>query len=106
MVVVYLFHRDLRLPDHYGLEAAHKKAIELKTVILPLFVFTPEQVTSNKLKSVNSIQFMIESLKSLDHALKGVRSRLVCCYGDTVEVLKALHRKVGIECLTSCLASL
>jgi len=99
MVVVYLFHRDLRLPDHRGLEAAHKKAIELKTVILPLFVFTPEQVTSNKLKSVNSIQFMIASLQSLDMALKGARSRLVCCYGDTVEVLKALNRKIGIECV-------
>ena len=99
MVVVYLFHRDLRLPDHRGLEAAHKKAVELKTVILPLFVFTPEQVTSNKLKSVNSIQFMIASLQSLDMALKEKKSRLVCCYGDTVEVLKALNRKLGIECV-------
>jgi len=99
MVVVYLFHRDLRLPDHRGLEAAHKKAIELKTVILPLFVFTPEQVTSNKLKSVNSIQFMIASLQSLDMELKEKKSRLVCCYGDTVEVLKALDRKLGVECV-------
>jgi deoxyribodipyrimidine photo-lyase len=99
MVVVYLFHRDLRLPDHRGLEAAHKKAIELNTVILPLFVFTPEQVTSNRLKSVNSIQFMIASLQSLDRALKEKKSRLVCCYGNTVEVLNALNRKIGIECV-------
>ena len=99
MVVVYLFHRDLRLVDHRGLEAAHKQAIELKTMILPLFIFTPEQVTSNRLKSVNSIQFMIASLKSLETALKEVKSRLVCCYGDTAEVLNSLHRKLGIDCL-------
>jgi len=97
MVVVYLFHRDLRVPDHRGLEAAHERAVALKTVILPLFVFTPEQVTSNRLKSVNSIQFMIASLQSLDAALKEVRSRLVCCYGDTVAVLRALHRKLTVD---------
>jgi len=99
MVVVHLFHRDLRLPDHCGLEKAHEEAVRLKTVILPLFIFTPEQVTSNKLKSVNSIQFMITSLKSLDASLKEKKSRLVCCYGDTVEILAALHRKVTIDCL-------
>jgi deoxyribodipyrimidine photo-lyase len=99
MVVVYLFHRDLRLVDHCGLELAHQKALHSWSVILPLFVFTPEQVTSNPLKSTNSIQFMIESLKSLDSALKAKQSRLVCCYGNTVDVLKAIHRKTKIDCI-------
>jgi deoxyribodipyrimidine photo-lyase len=42
---------------------------------------------------------MITSLKSLETALKKAGSRLVCCYGDTAEVLHSLHRKLGIDCL-------
>lgn len=86
-VQIFLFHRDLRLVDHYGLEAA----AATKDSIIPVFIFTPEQVTEkNTLKSDNSIQFMLQSLKELGTTLRQKHTRLVLLYGDTVKMLKSL----------------
>lgn len=90
-VLIFLFHRDLRLVDHYGLEAAAAAAKEHHAKILPVFVFTPEQVTNkNPLKSANSVQFMLQSLKELGATLRQKGTRLVLLYGDTVDTLKSL----------------
>lgn len=87
-VQIFLFHRDLRLVDHYGLEVA---AAASKDPIIPVFIFTPEQVTEkNTLKSDNSVQFMLQSLKELGTALRQKHTRLVLLYGDTVKMLKSL----------------
>ena len=62
-IVIHIFHRDLRTEDNLGLIAAAKKAKESDCHLLPLFVFTPEQVGPiNPFRSENSIQFMIQSL--------------------------------------------
>ena len=46
--------------------------------VIPLFIFTPEQVTDkNKFKSNNAIQFMIESLKDLDEDLKNINQNYI-----------------------------
>lgn len=96
MVTVFLFHRDLRLIDHYGLE----KAASLGNPVLPLFVFTPVQVSDdNKLKSLNSIQFMCESLADLEGAIVDDGGRMVFGYGETVDILKSLHRCCGFTAL-------
>lgn len=59
---LFIFRRDLRLVDNLGLIYA----MENHENILPVFIFTPEQVTSkNSFKSNNAIQFMIESLENL-----------------------------------------
>jgi deoxyribodipyrimidine photo-lyase len=93
-MAVFLFHRDLRIVDHNGLHFAKEK---YKT-ILPLFVFTPEQVTDkNKLRSVNSIQFMIASLKELEEDILKQGGKLFIAYGDTVEVLKKIKDKFHVE---------
>jgi len=77
--------------DHYGLEAAAIKAKEQDAKILPVFIFTPEQATEkNPLKSANSVQFMIQSLKELGVALRQKDTRLLLLYGDTIDTLKAL----------------
>ena len=92
-VTVMLFHRDLRLIDHRALQVA----ADQKKPVLPLFVFTPEQVSAkNTLRSLNSIQFMLESLEDLSAAIRSDGGRLVCAYGDTVDVLKGIHRRAGI----------
>lgn len=96
MITVMLLHRDLRLVDHRGFEAA----TETGNPVLPLFIFTPQQVSTNPYKSTPAIQFMLESLVDLDKELKSTYDApLTTAYGDTIDVLKSLHRKVPIHTL-------
>lgn len=88
---IFLFHRDLRLHDHYGLEHAIKNS---KTPVVPVFIFTPEQVTKNPLKSDNSVQFMLQSLKELDTELRKKGSRLILLYGDNIKMLDSLIKEL------------
>jgi deoxyribodipyrimidine photo-lyase len=95
-MAVFLFHRDLRIVDHNGLHFAKE---EYKN-ILPLFVFTPEQVSDkNKLKSFNSVQFMIQSLKELEEDIRKQGGKLFVAYGDTIDVLKKIKQKFPIEAI-------
>ena len=82
-----LFHRDLRLVDHNGLESIKDQHI------IPLFVFTPEQVQRNPLKSTNSIQFMIQSLRELEQEIAKQGGKLYVAFGHTEEVLAKLYKK-------------
>lgn len=96
MTTIYLFHRDLRFPDSNGLHAA----ADLKYPILPLFIFTPTQVSeSNPLKSNNSIQFMLNSLQDLEKQISDDGGKLYFAYGDNVQILKSLKSKVKINAL-------
>ena len=94
-VQIFLFHRDLRLIDHYGLEAAVQAAATTASV-LPVFIFTPEQVTEkNPLKSDNSVQFMLQSLKELATALRQKHTRLVLLFGDNIKCLDTLRGELA-----------
>ena len=86
MTTLMLFHRDLRIVDHNALECIRDKHI------IPLFIFTPQQVSTNPLKSTNSIQFMIESLRDLEKAIRAKHGTLYIAYGNTVEVLSSIFR--------------
>ena len=62
-VGVFIFRRDLRLEDNVGLTLLLEKTRR----IIPLFVFTPEQIgKGNRYKSDNAIGFMVESLQDLE----------------------------------------
>ena len=64
---IFIFRRDLRLEDNLGLQHAIKNYAN----IIPIFIFTPEQVgNQNSFRSDNAIQFMCESLQELDKNLK------------------------------------
>jgi deoxyribodipyrimidine photo-lyase len=63
---IYIFHRSLRLDDNLGLIEALKQS----DVVIPIFIFTPEQVGKNKYKSENAIVFMINALLDLNSYLK------------------------------------
>lgn len=91
---LFIFRRDLRLVDNLGLIYA----MENHENILPVFIFTPEQVTSkNSFKSNNAIQFMIESLENLDVSLKTHGSKLHIFYGENIKVLKNICKEIDVE---------
>jgi deoxyribodipyrimidine photo-lyase len=97
-VIVVLFHRDLRIVDHNTLREA--AAAAKGGSILPLFIFTPDQATEkNPLRSVNSVQFMLESLKDLQSAIAKDGGKLIFAYGETEAVLRSLHRRVGFRAI-------
>jgi len=75
--VVYIFHRDLRLYDNQTWREAVAYAKTHKLPLQAVFVFTKAQVTNkNPYKSMNSIQFMLESLEELDTELHAHGGRL------------------------------
>jgi len=83
MRAIMLFHRDLRVVDNTALNYALNNNFE----IIPLFIFTPQQIDQNKFKSDNSVQFMIESLKELDKEIDG---KLCILHGDTIKMLDSI----------------
>ena len=90
---LFIFRRDYRIVDNNGLLQA---SINCKNII-PIFIFTPEQVKDNKFKSENAIQFMIESLKDLNKELKKCKSRLHIFYGDNIEILKKICKTIDVS---------
>ncbi len=90
---IFIFRRDYRLEDNIGLLEALSKSI----AVIPVFIFTPEQLIKNKYKSDNCVQFMIESLEELDKTLKEKGSRLFYFFGKPCEVIHKILNKVKID---------
>lgn len=91
---LFIFRRDLRLKDNTGLIKALK---ECKTVI-PCFIFDPAQVgESNTYRSMNAVQFMVESLEDLQEQLHACDAKLYLFYGASDAVLRALLNAVKIN---------
>lgn len=90
---IFIFRRDFRLNDNIGLIRALKES----KVVIPIFIFTPEQLIKNKYKSDNAVQFMIESLEELDKDLKAKNSRLFYFYGPSYKILDKLISKVKAD---------
>lgn len=88
---IFIFRRDFRLNDNISFIECYKNSDK----ILPIFIFTPEQITSkNKYFSSNCFQFMLESLNSLDKVLKDkYNSQIHYYYGENIEVLSDLLKK-------------
>ena len=108
-MIIFIFHRDLRLQDNTALNEAIKLAKKNGEKILPVFIFTPEQVTDkNKYKSTASIKFMLESLEDLDKELRAaaVRSQLFCFFGEPTAVLEKLSTASFSEKLTAIVENL
>lgn len=89
---IFLFRRDFRIVDNLALN----KLIEEcgNKGIYPMFIFNPKQIyaNNNQYFSNNCVQFMIESLDSLDQHID------VNYYeGDDIEVLTKLSKKYKIN---------
>lgn len=99
MTTIFLFHRDLRLEDNNGLLHASK----LGNPVLPLFVFTPPQVSDkNVLRSLHSIQFMIASLEDLEDSITKDGGKLYVAYGHTDDIVRNLGKKIDISAIVEC----
>jgi len=84
---LFLFHRDLRILDNVGLQAAARECDQLYTV----FIFTPEQVSkANRYKSKAAVSFMIECLDDLAKQIRDSGGKLLFLYGHTKKILTKL----------------
>lgn len=93
-IVIHIFHRDLRTTDNEALIKAQELASKSKSDLVTLFIFTPEQVgQSNKFRSLNSIEFMLNSLEELNTELK---NHLSCLYANQLEALTEIQTKYTI----------
>lgn len=100
-IVIFLFHRDLRLYDNTALMHAIRDS--KSALILPLFIFPPEQIDplKNKYFSNPAVQFMCESLTELDANLRELGSKLLMVQGDTLQVLHQLHNAMSYDAIYS-----
>lgn len=92
---VFIFRRDLRLEDNCGLAHMYNM-MKPEDTWVPMFIFNKSQIDPrlNTYFSNNSVQFMIESIISLDQSLDG---KLNTFEGrsDTC-VLQSIHKKTRI----------
>lgn len=97
-IVLHIFHRDLRVDDNEALHLAVAKAKESKSDLVTLFMFTPEQVDKvNEFRSLNSIEFMLNSLDDLNSQL---HNNLNCLYVNQLEGLLKIQSKYTIVAIT------
>ena len=89
MKSIFIFRRDFSIEDNLGFIECYKESKN----VLPIFIFTPEQIENNEFFSANSFQFMIESLKELDKEFKSkYNSQLHFYYGENIKILKNLYK--------------
>lgn len=86
---IFIHHRDLRINDNITLN--------LMENTVPIFIFTPEQITTNKYKSDKFVKFMCENLKDLENQYIKKKSFLNFFYGDSLEILKEINKKYKIN---------
>lgn len=92
---LFLFRRDLRLEDNTGLIFALKSS----EVVIPAFIFTPEQIERNPFRSDHCLKFMIESLEDLENQLKKKGGKLFFFNGKPEEVVSKCISELNIEAL-------
>jgi len=95
MATIYIFHRDLRIIDNWGLNAAFNYGYP----VIPIFVFTHTQIDTNPLKSYKSVQFMCESLKELSNDIKESGGKLRFFHDDTTKVLSEFVKTTEIAAI-------
>ncbi len=93
---LFVFRRDLRIQDNTGLLAAIQQADS----VIPCFIFDPVQVgATNTFRSMNALQFMIESLQDLEKQLKSKNGKLYLFYGNTVKIINTLIKQENIDAI-------
>jgi deoxyribodipyrimidine photo-lyase len=105
---IFIFRRDLRINDNLALSQLLNNITNRdNNIILPIFIFNSKQVDkdTNKYFNKNSIQFLIQSLESLD---KQLDNKLVYIHTDKddIDVLEKLKQKIETKRPMSKLVSI
>jgi deoxyribodipyrimidine photo-lyase len=91
---LFIFHRDFRLTDNIGLLEACSQCKELYLC----FIFTPDQVgKTNSYRSLNAIQFMIESLEELSTEIEKQGGELLIFYDKQPKVIEQFIKNQNIQ---------
>lgn len=90
---IFIFRRDFRLDDNIGLINALDRSEE----VIPIFIFTPEQIEKNSYRSDNAIKFMLESLHDLEGQLEKYNSKINYLFGRPAKVLQEILDKNKID---------
>lgn len=92
---IFIHHRDLRYHDNTSMIEQIKNCGK----VTPIFVFDPRQVDQkqNKYFSSNLVQFMVESIRSLQKDYKKKGGQLYTFKGDYIKILNSIHRKTPIQ---------
>lgn len=87
---IHIFTRDLRIHDNTCLNYLLKNS----EYVIPIFIFTPEQITNNKYKSNNSIQFLCESLIELKKEI-----HVGIFYGEYIQILTKIIKNINVNAI-------
>jgi deoxyribodipyrimidine photo-lyase len=92
---IFIFHRDLRLNDNTTLI----EMIKNNQKVIPIFIFNKDQIDQkrNKYFSINSVRFMIESLKELSDEIKKYNGKLYFYYGENEKVIKEIIKNQDLN---------
>lgn len=90
---LFIFRRDLRLHDNTALIAA----LQQSELVIPCFIFDPNQVEKNPYRSTNALQFMIESLTELASDLQKRKARMYFFYGEPCSVVEELIKRESVD---------
>jgi deoxyribodipyrimidine photo-lyase len=95
---IHLVHRSIRIQDNTSLITQ----LKIHEKVQVIFIFTPEQISpkKNKYFTNNGAQFMIESLHELSDDVKKYGGKLLFFHGDTIKVLKSIHKIKLIESIS------
>ena len=92
---VFIFRRDLRLPDNLGLIAALQTSKE----VMPIFIFDSRQADpkENKYFSAPAFHFLLNSLAELNSALKDRGTKLYVFSGNPARIVESLIKQDSID---------
>lgn len=96
---IFIFRRDLRIHDNLALNSLLQdittESDKVKHLIIPLFIFNSSQIDkkTNKYFNKNSVEFLIQSLESLN---KELSNKLLFIHSDKddIDVLNNIKKKL------------
>ena len=91
---VFIHRRDIRNSDNITLNKMYQY---LKEPIVPIFIFTPEQIDTNHYFSNNLLQFLCGSLVELNNDYETKGGHLHIYKGKIETILNQLHKEFNIK---------
>ncbi len=90
---LFIFRRDLRIDDNTGLQ----EALRLSKQVIPCFIFDPRQIEPHPYQSMFGLQFMLQSIKDLQHQLQLIGGKLALFNGLPQQFITQLAEQQQIQ---------